>query len=192
MKKTVLIVLLAAAIVGLSVFSTYIVRRDEIAARRQSVDQAWKHVNTAMEQRADLVPALLATLRTTASRNRAVADEAEHARADVESASTPADTIAANRRLDASVARLLVAAKDDTDLVFNQKFFVMQEKWAVTSNRIAPERAHYDRAVQDYNHFIADFPNHVFARWAHFAPLENYFAADANATSQGTADLMGI
>ena len=191
MKKTVLIVLLAAAIIGLSVFSTYIVRRDEIAARRHSVDDAWKHVNSAIQQRADLVAPVLASMRSIASRNRTVVAEVEQARADVQSASTPVDTIAASRRLEGAMSRLFASAQDDPDLLVNQKFFVMQEKWAVTSNRIVPERVQYDRSVQAYNAFIAQFPNDVFARWASFPPIENYFAADSNAASHTAEELLG-
>ena len=56
MKKLLIVLLLAASIIGISVFSTYVVRRDEIAARRHTVEQAWNHVNSAIQRRADLVP----------------------------------------------------------------------------------------------------------------------------------------
>ncbi len=188
MKKLSIVVLLVAAVVGVSVLSTYMVRRDEIASRRDSVDQAWNHVNSAIQRRADLVPAVLAS--TKATRNRELVAEVQQARAGVQSASTPVDIIAANRRLDAAVSRLFAAQQNDPDVLFNQKFFAVQDQWATASNRVAPERVHYDQAVQSYNAFISDFPNDVFARWASFTPMENYFHADANAASRTTAELM--
>ena len=65
----------------------------------------------------------------------------------------------------------------------------MQDQWAAASNRVTPERIHYDQAVQNYNAFIAEFPNDIFARWASLPPMENYFSADANAASRTTAEL---
>jgi LemA protein len=190
MKKLILVFLLSAVIVGSSVLSTYVIRRDEIAARRRSVDQAWSHVNSAMQRRADLVPAALATMRATAARQPDAVSEVQRARNEMQSAASPVDTISANRRLDAAMAHLFAGAQDDPDLLVNHKFFAVQEQWAVASNRIAPERLRYDRAVQDYNAFISGFPNRVFARWASFTPMENSFTADADAASRSTAELM--
>jgi LemA protein len=190
MKKLSVVVLLVAAIVGLSVFSTYMVRRDEIAGRRHNVDTAWTQVNSAIQRRAELVPAVLASMKATVARNHDAAADVEQASADVRSAGTPVDTIAASRRLDASMAKLYAAAQNDPDLLVNQKFFALQDQWAAAGNRIAPERVRFDRAVQDYNAFIADFPNDLFARWASFSPMENYFSADSNAASRTTAELM--
>ena len=190
MKKLLIVFVLIAAIVGLSVFSTYVVRRDEIAARRATVNKAWSQVNAAMQRRADLVPTVLATMKANAGRNHALVAEAEQARADVQAATQPADAIAASRRLDVAIARLYASAQDDPDLLVNQRFFALQDQWAIATNRVAPERVHYDQAVQDYNAFIADFPNDVFARWASFGPLENVFSSDADSASRTTAQLM--
>lgn len=190
MKKLSLIVLLAAAVVSVSVFSTYMVRREEIASRHRAVDQTWNHVNSAIQRRADLVPAVLSSMKTVVVRHRDLAAEVEQSRSDVQSAKTPTDTIAANRRLDSAASRLLALQQEDPNMLFNQKFFVVQDQWAAASNRIAPERIRYDNAVQDYNAFISDFPNDVFARWGSFGPVENYFSADANAASRTTAELM--
>ncbi len=189
MKKLSIVVLLVAAIVSVSVSSTYLVRRDEIASRRHAVDEAWNHVNSAIRRRADLVPAVLASMKTVAVHHRDLTAEVEQARTDVQSSKTSVDIIAANRRLDSSVSRLLALQQDDPDLLFNQKFFLVQDQWATASNRVAPERMHYDQAVQEYNAFISDFPNDVFARWASFGPMENSFSADANAAPRTTAEL---
>jgi LemA protein len=182
MKKLALAAFLVVTVVGISVFSTYVVMRDEIASRRHSVDQAWNHVNSALQRRADLVPAVVASMKGVAARHRDIAADIDRALADLQSASTPVGAVVANRRLDAAVSRLFALQGDDPDLLMNQKFFAMQDQWAAASNRIAPERVRYDQAVQDYNAFISDFPNDVFAHWASFPPMVNYFIAEASAS----------
>jgi len=190
MKKIAVVFVLVAAIVGLSVFSTYAVRKDEIAARRASVDKAWSQVNAAMQRRADMVPTVLASMRATALRHHDLVAEVQQARSAVQSSNNAADTITASRQLDSAMARLYASAQDDPDLLVNQKFFAVQDQWAIASNRIAPERAQYNQAVQNYNAFISQFPNDVFARWAKFAPMDNAFSADADAASRTTAELL--
>lgn len=190
MKKLLLVTLLIAAIVGISVFSTYAVRRDQIATRRASVDKAWAQVSQAIARRADFAPAVLATVKNTAARNREVVKSIEDSRSAINAARTPVETIAANRELDSAMARLFAAAQNDPDLLVNTRFFTAQDRWTAASNAIVPARQRYDDAVQDYNAFISDFPNDVFATWASYRPLENYFSADANAASESTAALM--
>ena len=190
MKKLILVSLLIAVIVASSVSSTYVIRRNEIASHRRVVDQAWSHVNSTMQRRADLVPAALATMKATAARQPDTVSEVQKSRNEMQTAANPVDVIAASRRLDAAMARLFAGAQYDPDLLVNHRFFVVQEQWAVASNRIAPERLRYDRAVQDYNAFISGFPNRVFARWASFTPMENSFTADADAASRSTAQLI--
>lgn len=190
MKKLAVVLVLVAAIVGLSVFSTYAVRKDEIASRRAGVDKAWTQVNSAMQRRADMVPTVLASMKATASRHRNLVAEVEQARTAVQSSTNPVDTIAASRRLDAAMAKLYASAQDDPDLLVNQKFFAVQDQWATASNRIAPERSQYNDAVQNYNAFISEFPNDVFARWAKFAPMDDAFSADADGANRATAQLL--
>ena len=188
MKKILFVLVLAAAIIGLSVFSTYAVRRDQFASRRASVDQAWTRVNEAMLSRNDLVPSMLAAINTTASRHRQVADQVRQASSDLQAAASPEATIAASRRLDSSMTALMAATQQDSDLILNHRFFVLQDKWAAATNRIADEQLHFDAAVRDYNNLISPFPNRLFARWAAFSAADNYFA---NNPAPNTAALIG-
>lgn len=190
MKKLAIVFLLVAAIVGLSVFSTYAVRKDEIASRRASVDKAWRQVNSAMQRRAEMVPTVLESMKATAARHRELVAEVEQARSEVQSAKNPADTIAASRQMDAAMAKLYAAAQDDPDLLVNQKFFAVQDQWAIATNRIAPERSQYNEAIQSYNAFISEFPNDVFAKWANYPPMDNAFSADADSATRTTAELL--
>jgi LemA protein len=56
----------------------------------------------------------------------------------------------------------------------------LQDELAGTENRIAVERRRYNLAVQDYNTYVALFPNNVFAGWAGFKPNNAYFSVTEN------------
>lgn len=190
MKKLLFALVLVAAIVGLSVFSTYAVRRDQIASRRAAVEQAWTHVNEAMLRRNDMVPSMLTAVRATAARHRDAAAEVRQASSDLVAAATPQATIDASQRLDTAMAKLIEASQDDPDLLANRRFFVLQDKWAAATNWITEQRVKYSDVVRDYNGFIAEFPNRVFARWGAFTPADNYFSSTPEPAAD-TAALFG-
>jgi LemA protein len=48
---------------------------------------------------------------------------------------------------------------------------------AGTENRIAVERKRYNDSIQDYNTFIGQFPNSLFAGFAGFTRNNAYFEA---------------
>jgi LemA protein len=53
----------------------------------------------------------------------------------------------------------------------------LQDELAGTENRIAVERKRYNDSLQDYNTFLKQFPNNIYAGWAGYKENEAYFAA---------------
>ena len=82
---------------------------------------------------------------------------------------------------DSSMARsgacLLVIVENYPQLKSNENFLRLQDELAGTENRIAVERKRYNDTLQDYNTYIQQFPNSLFAGWAGFKPNEAYFQA---------------
>ncbi len=54
----------------------------------------------------------------------------------------------------------------------------LQDELAGTENRIAVERRRYNEAVQDYNTYIALFPNNLVASLSGFQRNDAYFKAE--------------
>jgi LemA protein len=103
------------------------------------------------------------------------------ARSALLSASTPADKIAANQRLDSALGRLLVVVENYPQLKSNENFLRLQDELAGTENRIAVERRRYNETLQDYNTYISLFPNNLVASMSGFARNDAYFKADEGA-----------
>ena len=47
----------------------------------------------------------------------------------------------------------------------NENFLRLQDELAGTENRIAVERKRYNDTLQDYNTYVQQFPNNIFAGW---------------------------
>ena len=63
----------------------------------------------------------------------------------------------------------------------NENFLRLQDELAGTENRIAVERRRYNEAVQDYNTFIALFPNSLVASLGGFTRNDAYFKTEEGA-----------
>src|SRR5205809_6991295 len=99
------------------------------------------------------------------------------ARSALLSAHTPAEKIAANGQLDNALGRLLLVVENYPQLKSNENFLRLQDELAGTENRIAVERRRYNETLQDYNTFVQQFPNSLFAPGMGFKPNNAYFEA---------------
>jgi LemA protein len=85
--------------------------------------------------------------------------------------------MAANGQLDGALGRLLAIAENYPNLKANQNFLELQDQLEGTENRIAVERHRYNETLRDYNTYIRQIPNNIWARFAGFQPNNNYFEA---------------
>src|SRR2546429_4787662 len=175
--KSVLIVLVVLVVIALILGSSFISRRNQMAIKKEAVNAAWSQVDVVLQRRADLIPNLVETVKGITEQEQTVFGEIAQARSQLLSASTPADKIAANQHLDGALGRLLAIAENYPQLKSNENFLRLQDELAGTENRIAVERKRYNDTLQDYNTYVQQFPNNIFAQWAGFKPNNAYFAA---------------
>jgi LemA protein len=112
-----------------------------------------------------------------AQQEQTVFGDIAKARSALLSAGTPQQKIAANGQLDGALGRLLLVVENYPQLKSNENFLRLQDELAGTENRIAVERKRYNDTLQDYNTYVQQFPNSVFAGWAGFKPNDAYFQA---------------
>jgi LemA protein len=176
MRKGVAIAIVVA-LVAFLVGGMYFGRRNEMVRKNETVKAAWSQVDVVLQRRADLIPNLVETVKGFAAQEQTVFANIANARAALLSARTPAERIAANGQLDGALGRLLAIVENYPQLKSNENFLRLQDELAGTENRIAIERRRYNETVQDYNTYIALFPNSLFAGWAGFKRNDAYFQA---------------
>ena len=164
-------------VVALGIGLMYVGRRNEMVTKSQAVEAQWHQVDVDLQRRADLIPNLVETVKGYAAQEQTVFGDIAKARSALLSAQSPAERIAANAQLEGSLGRLLAIVENYPQLKSNENFLRLQDELAGTENRIAVERRRYNLAVQDYNTYIALFPNNVFAGWAGFKANNAYFSA---------------
>jgi LemA protein len=178
MNKAFVVVLIVLALVVLWVGTSFVNYRNEMVRKREAVNSAWSQVDVVLQRRADLIPNLVETVKGFAAHEQTVFGDIANARAALLSARDPQQKIAANNQLDGALGRLLVVVENYPQLKSNVNFLRLQDELAGTENRIAVERRRYNQLVQDYNTYIALFPNNLVAGMSGFTRNDAYFKAE--------------
>jgi LemA protein len=162
---------------GLLVFGSFVSAQKQMVAKQEAVRTQWSNVQTVLQRRADLIPNLVATVKGYATHEEAVFADVDKARESLLAARDPQSQIRANGQLDGALGRLLAIAENYPNLKANENFLQLQDQLEGTENRIATERRRYNETLQDYNTFIGQIPNNIWAHLAGFKPNTAYFEA---------------
>jgi LemA protein len=179
--KSVLIFLAVIVVIALIFGGSFISRRNQMAIKKEAVNAAWAQVDVVLQRRSDLIPNLVETVKGFAAQEQTVFGDIAKARSALLGAHSPAEKIAANGQLDSALGRLLVVVENYPQLKSNENFLRLQDELAGTENRIAVERRTYNQVVQDYNTFIATFPNSLVASMSGFTRNDAYFKTEEGA-----------
>jgi LemA protein len=164
-------------VVVFMVFGSYISARNQMVAKDQNVKATWSEVDVQLERRADLIPNLVETVKGFTKEESTVFGDIANARAGMLNAQGPQAKIAANGQLDGALGRLLLLTENYPQLRSSEQFMRLQDELAGTENRISVARKRYNDSLQDYNTFILQFPNNIWAGIAGYHANSAYFTA---------------
>lgn len=166
----------------------YVSAKNQMVAKDQDVAQAFSQIDVDLQRRADLIPNLVNTVKGYANVETTILTNIANARAGLMTAKTPDEKLAANDRLNVALLPLLRMQENYPDLKSNQQFLRLEDELAGTENRIAVARMRYNATIRDYNVFIQQFPNSLYANFAGFHPKNEYYQADAGSRQAPKVD----
>jgi LemA protein len=167
------VIVVALLLVG----GSFVSAKNQMVAKDQAVKSSWSEVDVQLERRADLIPNLVETVKGFTKEENSVFADIANARAGMLNAQSPQAKIAANGQLDGALGRLLLLTENYPNLRSSEQFMRLQDELAGTENRIGVARRHYNQAIQDYNTFIGQFPNSIWAGMAGYHTNDAYFKA---------------
>jgi len=143
-----------------------------------SVDEAWAQIEVQLKRRADLIPNLVETVKGYAKHEQSTFDAVVTARAKATTASTVADTAAADGMLTQALRGLLAVAEAYPDLKASANFISLQEELATTENKVTFSRQFYNDNVRELNTAVKTVPTNFFAGFAKVTEREFYEVED--------------
>ena len=162
---------------------------NSLVGQDENVKKAWANVQTDYQNRADLVPNLVNTVKGAANFEQSTLTQVIEARAKATSVNISADSLtpanmqkfqAAQAELSGALSRLLVSVERYPELKANQNFLQLQGQLEGIENGIRNSRRTFNDAVNNYNVQVRKFPMNFLAGMFGFHAKEP-FAADAGA-----------
>ncbi len=175
-------------VVALFAGGSYVSAKNQMVQKDQDVQNAFSNIDVDLQRRADLIPNLVATVKGYANVEETILTNIANARAGLMTAQTPNEKLAANDRLNVALLPLMRLQENYPTLKSNDQFMRLEDELAGTENRIAVARTRYNKAIEDYNVFIQQFPNSIWAGMAGFHPKQGYYAADATSKEAPKVD----
>src|SRR3984885_14417931 len=163
-------------VVLLFVGGSYIGAKNTLVQKNEAVNQAFSQVSVVQQRRLDLIPNLVASVKGYVKEETTILTNIANARAGVIAAgSNPGAAIQANKQLSVALGPLYRLQENYPDLKGNQQFIRLEDELAGTENRIATERQKYNKTLEDYNIYVRQFPNSIWAGMAGFHYRDEYF-----------------
>ncbi|HWC01677.1 MAG TPA: LemA family protein [Methylomirabilota bacterium] len=166
---------------------------NSLVARDQTVQESWAQVQNVYQQRADLVPNLVETVKGFAAQERTVLEEVTRARASVAGIKVTPEMLndpavlrrfqEAQAQLGGALSRLLVTVERYPELKSNQNFLALQTQLESLEARVAVERRRFNETVRDYNTEVRRFPGSLVAAFRGFTEKAFFEAAPGSQTA---------
>jgi LemA protein len=171
--KTI-IVLGVIALIAVFIIAQY----NRLVRLNITVDEAWAQIEVQLKRRADLIPNLVETVKGYAKHEQSTFDAVVAARAKATTATTVADTAAADGMVTQALRGLLAVAEAYPDLKASTNFLSLQEELSTTENKVAFSRQFYNDNVRSLNTAVKTIPSSLFAGLAKVTEREFYEVED--------------
>ena len=185
MKKTGIIIAIIVGVALLWGVGTY----NGFVQKQENMAKAWGQVENVYQRRADLVPNLVALVKSYAEYEQGTLIAVTEARSKAAKSTVNTENFdetefsnfeAAQEELGNSLNRLLVEVENYPDLKANEEYLTLQAQLAGCENRILTERERFNEAAKAYNQSVRKFPSSLIAKLFGFE-RRPYFEADAGA-----------
>ena len=177
-----LIILLVIVALGVMLIGTY----NRLVGLRQRANQAFADIDVQLQQRHDLIPNLVETVKGYATHEKGTLEAVTAARAAATGAGTVEQKVQAENALSGALRQLLAVAEAYPDLKANQNFLRLQDELADIENKLAAARRFFNSAVAEFNAAIQQFPAALIAGAAGFKE-RSFFDVGADRAAVGAA-----
>ena len=149
-----IIILVVIVVLALMLVGTY----NRLVGLRQRANQAFADIDVQLQQRHDLIPNLVETVKGYAAHESGTLEAVTAARAAASNAGSVEDKVKAENMLTGALRQLFAVAEAYPDLKANQNFLQLQGELGDVENKLAAARRFFNSAVGEFNAAIQQFP----------------------------------
>ena len=185
--------ILLGAVAGMAVLLVlwYVWKANNLVAKRNRVKQCRSSICVVLKQRNDLLPNLVAAVKSYMGHESEVLVRIAELRSRMSTAASEGEQIKVGGELSSLLARLNVSIEDYPELKADGQFHRLQANIEEMELQLQAVRRTYNAAVTDYNNAIEMFPSSVVARRQHHRQEELIEIAEEERRNVDVAALFG-
>lgn len=185
--------ILLGAVAGMAVLLVlwYVWTANNLVAKRNRVKQCRSSICVVLKQRNDLLPNLVAAVKSYMGHESEVLVRIAELRSRMSTAASEGEQIKVGGELSSLLARLNVSVEDYPELKADGQFHRLQANIEEMELQLQAVRRTYNAAVTDYNNAIEMFPSSVVARRQHHRQEELIEIAEEERRNVDVAALFG-
>lgn len=158
-----------------------IVVYNQIVKLKIVVDEAWSGKGTFLQQRLDLIPNLVETVKGFAGHENKTLQDVIKARNESINALTPEAQLEAAKHMGAALINFKSLSEQYPELKANENFMFLSKELVDIEEKINRSRRYFNATVRNLNQGIAVFPNNIVANLFGFKPREFFLESEASA-----------
>ena len=178
--STTAIVLIVIGVLAIVIISAFIKIFNELSKERILTQEGASGVGTCLQQRNDLIPNLVETVKGYAGHENQTLIEVTKWRNQSAAATTVEEQNAASGGLKQALMNMLSITEAYPELKANENFQQLMAQLAQLEEKINDARRYYNGTVREYNQSLAVFPKNIVGGSFAFKPAV-FFAEDAEA-----------
>lgn len=159
--------ILIGAIILIALFIVSIYNR--LVALRNNREQAFADIDVQLQQRHDLIPQLVASVKGYMQHEEGVLTKVTQARQNALNANSINEKITAENELTGALNGLKIQVEAYPELKANQNFIQLQNEISDVENKLAASRRFFNSATKELNTSIQKFPNNLLAGMFNFS-----------------------
>lgn len=185
--------ILLGAVAGMAVLLVlwYVWTANNLVVKRNRVKQCRSSICVVLKQRNDLLPNLVAAVKSYMGHESEVLVRIAELRSRMSAAVSEGEQIKTGGELSSLLARLNVSVEDYPELKADGQFHRLQANIEEMELQLQAVRRTYNAAVTDYNNAIEMFPSSVVARRQHHRQEELIEIAEEERRNVDVAALFG-
>ncbi|MBL7747228.1 MAG: LemA family protein [Chitinophagaceae bacterium] len=174
------IVLIAIGVAALIIIITLISIFNELAKERILTHEGASGVGACLQERNDLIPNLVETVKGYAGHENNTLIEVIKWRNQSAAATTVDEQSTANKGLNQALLNMLSLTESYPELKADTQFQELMSQLARIEEKINDSRRYYNGTVREYNQSLAVFPKNIVAGMFGYKPAA-FFAEDTEA-----------
>ena len=156
---------------------------NNVMGLHENVLKQKSYLSAAYQERADLVPRLVSTVKAASDHETEVFTAIAESRQGLNKAISSGDETEMEKAVENLNKNINIMVEAYPELSANKNFLSLQDQLEGTENRIRVARNYYSDAVNSYNGYIRRFPGNIFAGIMGYDSIAYYEADSGSETA---------